>query len=262
MNNKPVDLQQMFRRALLAQVDIGMDEIVLDRVAPTEGISLQPAETLNQTIPVEVALKTERRAGLPVEITKLPDFDSLSEHKGAICECQNCALGATRIRFVYGVGNPKADIMFIGEAPGADEDAQGEPFVGRAGKLLTKIIEAMGLSRDQIYIANMLKCRPPGNRDPLPQEMDQCMGYLREQIRLIQPKVICLLGRIAAQGILNTKTPLGKLRNDWHRFEGIPVIVTYHPAALLRFSSYKKDTWADMQELLRFYKELQLAETV
>jgi DNA polymerase len=146
--------------------------------------------------------------------------------------------------------------MFIGEAPGADEDRKGEPFVGRAGQLLDRILAAIEFSRDEVYIANMLKCRPPNNRDPQTDEMDLCTPYLREQIRLIKPKLICMLGRIAAQGLLRTTTPLGKLRGRWHEFEGIPSLVTYHPAALLRFQAYKKDTWEDMKLLKARYDEL------
>ena len=157
---------------------------------------------------------------------------------------------------MFGVGDPKADLMFVGEAPGADEDRLGEPFVGRAGQLLTKILAAMELGREQVYIANILKCRPPGNRDPLPDEMDKCFEYLREQVRLIRPKIICALGRVAAQALLNTTTPLGKLRRNWHNYEGVPAMVTYHPAALLRFAKYKRDTWEDMQMLLAKYESM------
>jgi len=146
--------------------------------------------------------------------------------------------------------------MFVGEAPGADEDRLGEPFVGRAGQLLDKILAAINFSREQIYIANILKCRPPGNRDPQPDEMSKCFPYLHEQVRLIRPKLICALGRIAAQALLETKTPLGKLRGSWHQFRGVPLLVTYHPAALLRFAAYKKDTWVDMQLLRARYDEL------
>jgi DNA polymerase len=146
--------------------------------------------------------------------------------------------------------------MFVGEAPGKNEDEQGEPFVGRAGQLLDKILAAIELTRDQIYIANILKCRPPGNRDPLPDEMKLCFPYLEEQVRLIQPKLICALGRIAAQALLNTQTTLGKLRGEFHEYCGVPLLVTYHPAALLRFPAYKRDTWEDMQKLKARLDEL------
>ncbi|UCG63300.1 MAG: uracil-DNA glycosylase [Candidatus Zixiibacteriota bacterium] len=178
-----------------------------------------------------------------------PQFDSIESHCEAICNCQLCPLGATRNKFVYGVGHPKADLLFIGEAPGAEEDRLGEPFVGRAGQLLDRILAAMKLSRQQVYIANIIKCRPPNNRDPQPDEMAKCFPYLDEQIRLIKPKIICALGRVSGQVLLKTTTPLGRLRKQWHDYQGIPLLVTYHQAALLRFPSYKKDTWEDMQML-------------
>jgi DNA polymerase len=156
---------------------------------------------------------------------------------------------------VFGVGNPNADIMFVGEAPGADEDRLGEPFVGRAGKLLDKILAAIEFDRSQVYIANILKCRPPGNRDPQPDEMDTCFPYLEQQIRMIQPKFICCLGRIAVQRLLETKAPLNKLRGRWFEKFGAQVMVTYHPAALLRFAEYKRDTWEDVQRLRKAYDE-------
>jgi DNA polymerase len=193
---------------------------------------------------------------LLVEDREEPEFESLTDHCAAICNCTKCSLGQTRTNFVYGVGNPDAKIMFIGEAPGRDEDLQGEPFVGRAGKLLDKILAAMNLTRNDVYIGNILKCRPPENRDPQPEEMKACMPYLKEQIHLIRPQFICALGRIAAHGLLETTTPLGKLRGKWHRFEGIPMIVTYHPAALLRFPQYKRPTWEDMQMLMAEYERL------
>lgn len=173
-----------------------------------------------------------------------------------ICECQKCPLGKTRKNFVFGMGNPQAQVMFIGEAPGADEDEQGLPFVGRAGQLLTKIIESTKTwQRKDVFICNVLKCRPPGNRTPLPEEVEQCRPYLEEQIRVIKPKLIMALGASAAQALLRTKDSVGKLRNRWHDFEGIPLRVTYHPAALLRFDGYKKDVWEDMKEMTAKYNE-------
>jgi DNA polymerase len=183
-------------------------------------------------------------------------YGSLDEQREAICNCVACPLGSTRTNFVFGVGNPSADIMFVGEAPGQREDELGEPFVGRAGQLLDKILAAMKLSRQEVYIANILKCRPPGNRDPQPDEMEKCFPHLREQVRLIKPRIICALGRIAAQAMLKTTTPLGKLRGQWHSYENVPLIVTYHPAALLRFQQYKKSTWEDMQLLLAKYEKM------
>ncbi|HET9869915.1 MAG TPA: uracil-DNA glycosylase, partial [bacterium] len=147
--------------------------------------------------------------------------------------------------------------MFVGEAPGADEDAQGLPFVGKAGQLLTKIIGSTQVfRRPDVFIANVLKCRPPGNRTPLPEEVDQCRPYLEEQIKTIQPKLIMALGASAAQALLKTKDAVGKLRGRWHDYGGIPLRVTYHPAALLRFEGYKKDVWEDMKEFTAKYLEI------
>ena len=212
------------KRALQFEAEIGTDEVVLPQGAST--------------------IVTETPAA-----PQAAEFASLDAFRDAICECQKCPLGATRNKFVFGVGNPEADILFVGEAPGADEDRIGEPFVGRAGKLLDKILTAIELDRSKIYIANILKCRPPGNRDPQPDEMNECFPYLEQQIEIMAPKFICALGRVAAQRLLETKTPLGKMRGQWFDKFNAQVMVTYHPAALLRFPNYKKDTWEDVQRL-------------
>src|SRR5690242_2771228 len=175
--------------------------------------------------------KTPAAAG-----TKQPDLPdepwvqsaSPAELYQQIHECLKCPLGQTRIKFVFGTGNPQADVMFIGEAPGADEDAQGEPFVGRAGQLLNKIIEAVGMKREEVYICNILKCRPPNNRDPLPSEMETCSPYLLKQIDLVKPKFIICLGRISAQWLLRTNDTLSALRGRTHDFRGATLIITYH----------------------------------
>ena len=145
--------------------------------------------------------------------------------------------------------------MFVGEGPGHDEDMKGEPFVGRAGQLLDKILAAIKFDRTQIYIANIVKCRPPNNRDPQPDEMSECMPYLKKQIEIINPRFICCLGRVAAQALLGVTTPLGKMRGRFMDFEGRKLMVTYHPAALLRFPQYKRDTWEDVQMLRKAYDE-------
>ena len=166
--------------------------------------------------------------------------------------CTRCSeLAATRTQTVFGVGDPCARLMFVGEAPGADEDRQGEPFVGRAGQLLTKIIEACRLTRPQVYIANVLKCRPPGNRTPLPDEVLDCRGYLERQIAIVRPEIICCLGAVAAQAVLKTDIPIGRLRGKFHDFEGIPVACTYHPAYLLRNPDAKRFTWDDMKMVMK-----------
>ena len=173
--------------------------------------------------------------------------EDLDSFNASICQCQKCPLGSTRTNFVFGVGNPQADIVFVGEAPGEKEDLVGEPFVGRAGKLLDKILRAIDLSRNDVYICNVLKCRPPKNRDPLPSEVNLCEPYLKTQLSLINRKLIVALGRIAACTILRTKEPLKNLRNRIFKYEGIDFIVTYHPAALLRNPNFKIPAWKDFQ---------------
>ena len=161
--------------------------------------------------------------------------------------CEKCALSQGRQTVVFGSGNVRADLMFVGEGPGAQEDRQGLPFVGPAGELLTRIIEAIDLRREDVYIANIVKCRPPRNRDPLPDEVAACRGYLESQIRLVQPKVLVALGRVAAQTLLGTDSSLGRMRGQWFEVLGVPTRATYHPAALLRNSGFKRPTWEDMQ---------------
>jgi DNA polymerase len=173
---------------------------------------------------------------------------ALREEIGAACtRCKLHTLGRKQV--VFGVGNPNADLMFVGEAPGADEDIQGEPFVGRAGQLLTKIIEAMGMKRDDVYIANLIKCRPPGNRNPEPDEQEQCEPFLLRQIDRIKPKVIVALGKFAAQALLRTNDPITKLRGREYKYRDAILMPTYHPAYLLRTPSAKREVWDDMKRV-------------
>lgn len=176
---------------------------------------------------------------------------TLEEIRAVLGECTRCKLHPHRNRIVFGVGNPKAELVFVGEAPGADEDAQGEPFVGRAGQLLTKIIEAMGLSREQVYICNILKCRPPSNRTPEADEVLACSPFLLKQLQAIGPRFICALGGPATQTLLQTKEPISKLRGKFYDFHGIPLLATFHPAYLLRNPHEKKTVWEDMKLLMR-----------
>jgi DNA polymerase len=171
------------------------------------------------------------------------DWEALQE---AVRTCTRCALHATRTQTVFGVGDRAARWMFVGEAPGADEDAQGEPFVGRAGQLLNAMLFAIGLKRQEVFIANVLKCRPPGNRDPQPNEVEQCEPYLLRQIELIRPKLIVALGRHAAHSLLKTELPLAKLRGSRHNYHGTALVVTYHPAYLLRSPGEKRKAWDDL----------------
>lgn len=178
------------------------------------------------------------------------DWQSL---KQCVSTCEACQLAKTRLNTVFGVGDPAAEWLFIGEAPGAQEDQQGEPFVGQAGKLLDNMLQALALKRGQnVFIANIVKCRPPGNRDPQAEEIAQCAPFLKRQIELIKPKLIVALGRVAAQSLLNTQEKVGALRNKQHDFHNIPVVVTYHPAYLLRNLPDKAKAWEDLCYAKRF----------
>ena len=185
----------------------------------------------------------------------IPDCSSagtLEVLQAEVSDCTLCAeLAETRTQTVFGVGDPNAKLCLLGEAPGANEDEQGEPFVGRAGKLLDKILEACGLAREEVYILNVLKCRPPGNRNPTPQESENCRRFLNRQLELIDPEFICCLGAVAAQNLLDTQTAIGRLRGKIHEYRGIKVVCTYHPAYLLRNPSAKQHTWDDMKLLMR-----------
>ena len=163
-----------------------------------------------------------------------------------VADCTRCELAASRTQTVFGVGNHDADWLIIGEAPGAEEDRRGEPFVGRAGQLLDQMLQAIGQSRDRVFIANILKCRPPDNRDPKPAEAAACRGYLERQIALVQPKIILAVGKIAAQNLLGCNDPVGRMRGKVHALGEIPLVVTYHPAYLLRSPSQKKKAWSDL----------------
>ncbi len=178
------------------------------------------------------------------------EAETLAAIRADIGDCTRCKLhGLGRTQIVFGVGNPDAELMFVGEAPGADEDIQGEPFVGRAGQLLTKIIEAIGRRREDVYIANVLKCRPPGNRNPEPDEVEQCEPFLLRQIDLVKPKVIVALGKFAAQCLLKTNDPITRLRGREFRFRDAILMPTYHPAYLLRTPSAKREVWEDMKRV-------------
>jgi uracil-DNA glycosylase len=237
------------------QKKIGSERVSVDAEGVSEKTMTEATTGAAERSGIQ-ALAGPEITGIEIGSGQSPDFVSLDGHYGKICECQKCPLGATRTKFVYGVGSPTADLMFVGEAPGKNEDLQGEPFVGRAGQLLDKILAAINLTRPEIYIANILKCRPPGNRDPQPDEMEHCFPYLKEQIALVRPKILCSLGRISAQALLQTKLPLGKMRNQWHSYQGIPLRVTYHPAALLRNPNFKRGCWEDMQVIEAEYERL------
>lgn len=211
--------------------------------------SLQRAGVTHLAKPPEV--EAEAEAAPPPE----PEIDeraaALAELRGRVAGCTRCSeLARTRTQTVFGVGNPDARLVFLGEAPGADEDRQGEPFVGRAGQLLTRIIQACTLKREDVYILNILKCRPPGNRNPLPAEAAACREYLDAQLAVIRPELICCLGSVGAQNLLETTVSIGRLRGRFHDYHGIRVLCTYHPAYLLRNPAAKRQVWDDMQLLM------------
>ena len=185
----------------------------------------------------------------------LPKQEELDRLRESFSDCDKCGLASTRTNIVFGSGNANAELMFIGEGPGADEDAQGLPFVGRSGQLLTKMINAMGLSRETVYIANIVKCRPPSNRDPLMEEAQSCIGYLRSQIQIINPKIIVCLGSISLNFLLQpegkVKLGISKLRGQWQDFYGYKVLPTFHPAYLLRNPSKKREAWSDLQIVMK-----------
>ncbi len=227
-------------------------ETISKSAVPNKEESMAVKKNNVPTAVIEPVLFPEESTG-----QKLPwqSATTLIELNKQICTCMNCGLGKTRTKFVFGVGNPNADLLVIGEAPGADEDAQGEPFVGRAGQLLNKILEAVQFKREEVFIANILKCRPPENRRPKPEEVEQCEPYLWKQIELIKPKFILCLGLTAAQTLLKTEESLTSLRASVHNYHGVPTFVTYHPAALLRNPNWKRPTWEDVQKLRKMYDE-------
>lgn len=208
-------------------------------------------------IPAGITVDDSPPASDALEIAQLPSIEAVAEH---IAHCERCSLFKTAQHAVPGEGNPNAELVCVGEAPGANEDAAGKPFVGEAGQLLTKILAAIEMSRDDVFICNVLKHRPPANRDPRPEEVTACRPYLRHQLGLIRPHVILALGRFAAQTLLETSDPLSTLRGRIHRYHGIPVVVTYHPAALLRNESWKRPTWEDVKLARRILDAARLAK--
>ena len=249
------------RAALRYFLDLGFEETLLEMPSERTGRNVSVARTTGKdparrpARPVDTAAGTERPRATPAVAALGEGAPSAPQERLAALEavrdealsCVACRLCEGRTHVVFGSGNPDADLMFVGEGPGANEDRQGLPFVGAAGELLTKIIQAIELRREDVYIANVVKCRPPGNRDPQPDEVAACIGFLRRQVRLVQPRLVVALGRIAAQTLLASTAPVGRLRGSWHEFEGVPVRVTYHPAALLRSPDLKRPTWEDLQ---------------
>ena len=209
-----------------------------------------------KNVPVHKRPEACGSAGIsPAKIPEPVINEGIEELRAKVLKCKLCSeLAKTRNKVVFGSGNLQAKLIFVGEAPGADEDEQGLPFVGRAGQLLTKIIEAMGMSRDQVFICNVLKCRPPNNRPPAPEEVVHCRPYLKCQLELIGPKMIVALGNHAVKALLQTEKGISQLRGTFQEYEGIPVMCTYHPAYLLRSPGEKRKVWEDMKKVMQFLK--------
>ncbi len=221
-------------------------------VTKTEKVGVKSHPVIEGEIGEQQPVKMTIDPNLQLEIfDSTSDKQTLEEIKKEIGDCTRCKLHQGRTNIVFGEGNPEARLVFVGEGPGRDEDAQGKPFVGRAGQLLTKIINAMGLQRSDVYICNVVKCRPPGNRTPEQDEVATCQQFLFKQLRSIAPAVIVCLGSVAAQSVLKTKTKLGDLRGKFHAYGRAKLMVTYHPAALLRNPGFKKPLWEDMQLVMK-----------
>jgi len=227
------------------------DEL-LEMVASTRALLRTELERGNEVVRVDPHLleRLERIRRPPPSRKLLDRIDSLRRRASG---CVKCKLHETRTTVVFGEGDPQARLLFVGEAPGRDEDIQGRPFVGRAGQLLTRIIESIELTREEVYIANILKCRPPGNRNLLPEEIACCLPYLTEQIELIRPRIICALGAFAAQTLLGSTDGITKLRGTFYDYHGIKLIPTFHPAACLRNPGTKKYVWEDMKRIRKEY---------
>lgn len=241
-------MKNLILNSLIDQKAIFGDDLYQEIEVP----DFSPAEILLKVDPVIQSVQDEEI----VESKSSFNSTSLDELYREVKDCKKCELSETRTKFVFGSGNQNADIMLIGEAPGADEDKQGLPFVGRAGQLLTDILKAIKFERDDVYIANILKCRPPHNRDPKFEEMETCIPILQKQVELIKPKLILCLGRIAAQGLLNNKLSLTKMRGQVFEYNNVKVMVTYHPAALLRNPGWKRATWEDVQKFKKLYDDM------
>jgi len=216
------------------------------------GVEGLPMAAASPVIAAEPAITAEPEIIAEEPAPEAARPETLEDVRAAVGECGRCSLGKTRTNLVFGVGNPGAELVFVGEAPGRDEDLQGAPFVGEAGQLLTKIIQAMGYSRDEVYICNVLKCRPSNNRNPLPPEIEACHPFLLRQLKAISPKAIVALGTFAAQTLLGTKAPISQLRGTFHDYHGIPLMPTFHPAFLLRNAAMKREVWEDMQQVMKF----------
>ncbi len=249
----PEVLKQFFSEMPVTQVPVP-ENVPAPTAAPAP-VAVAAPTAAPTAAPVPRTPVPPSAAANPVTAVELPVFNTLDDIRAAVHNCCRCGLCRTRNNPVFGEGDPDARLMFIGEGPGADEDRQGRPFVGKAGMLLDKMIAAMQFTREEVYIANIVKCRPPDNRLPAPEEADLCIGYLKRQIELIRPEVIVLLGATAVKYLLNVTSGISRMRGRWLSYENIPVMATFHPAFLLRQESAKRETWNDLQQVMaRFGK--------
>ena len=234
-------LVMSFRRHIQRQERVGIRFLSRDEAPQANSITVTNENLLSGT-----------EGDLFSDSSETDTTKTLEELRATIGDCRRCKLWSGRTHLVFGVGNPKARLMFIGEGPGRDEDLQGEPFVGRAGQLLTDIItKGMGLKREDVYIANVVKCRPPENRNPEPDEVASCEPFLKKQIDLVRPEIIIALGKFAVQTLLQSKVPITKLRGNWHSYHGIKLMPTFHPAYLLRNPGDKKLVWEDIKKVIK-----------
>jgi DNA polymerase len=254
------NIKKQITEALIDQREVFGDDLFSESspgvFSPSEKKVTQKTETLEIEVIKRKKAAENDSSFFDEEEEAWKNAGSLTELESLIKNCKKCLLHESRTNLVFGTGSHKAEVMCVGEGPGAEEDKQGKPFVGRAGQLLTDILKAINFSREEVYIANVLKSRPPGNRTPLPQEMESCLPYLLKQIDLIKPKLILCLGLTAAQGLLKKKESMGNLRGKLFEFNGSKVMVTYHPAALLRNPNLKKDCWEDVKKFRKLYDEM------
>jgi len=252
---------QETKAEILSLLNVLSDKVDLERKFGANYLQLSPIRKIytsseeDVTSPLLKPRTDTHNERIKVELSKSEKIKELKKLEKQVKQCTKCELCKGRTNVVFGTGAPDADLMFVGEAPGHYEDVQGEPFVGRAGQLLTKIIESIGLKREEVYIANILKCRPPENRNPNANEIALCTPHLIKQIEIICPKIICALGTFAAQTLLDTKETIGKLRGKFFEYQGTKLLATYHPAYLLRNPNDKKKVWADIKKVRDFLKE-------
>jgi uracil-DNA glycosylase family 4 len=245
------EIKKEIIKTLELQRDIFGDDLFIPKNKRNTLVVKEPSSFLE-----EPELFPKSKVDLSNDKAEWQNASSLDQLEKLICDCTKCRLHQGRNKFVFGTGNPNADVLVIGEGPGAEEDKQGLPFVGRAGKLLTDMLKAIKFEREEVYIGNVVKCRPPDNRTPMQDEMDTCLPYLKKQVELINPKLILCLGLTAAKGLLKKKESLGQLRKSVFEYEGAKVIVTYHPAALLRNPHWKKDSWEDLKKFRKMYEDI------